>query len=1623
MTKGAQQTMPFTSLQKALFGALRRLGRGVLSPVVALALATSGVMALAARGWRRRALPAVVTAVAVVATGTTTYIAIYAAPAQADTICSSAPLQYTTTPSTFSKPRTANTCTTTAMLPTGAPPALLDLSGNYSATAAQAASLQDLENQAVANTISDHDLSTSDTDAVLTWGRDDAEGELWALLVQAVNDCATATCTTDQQNAVDWLESVETNQEVQAAQDAGKEYAEWAGIPGYESELAGHPSESALQNFLSAVPEPYVYYPGTQLPEPDMGYCTYQPPGGGYDPDTQLCYTTCSSELGCAPNTPTYDQFIQWGDDDAEDPTLDGTAFADQASEIALGATFGSAAVGAGVGAALSASLGGLLSGTALQAAIFPFAAKAINIVLDGVWYLTTSAEAAEAAGAITAGAVGFVVGIAIAAITAAVLEGLAVVNAAELPSQIAAAVTSTPPTPNLESMLSSQSGIQNLYSLFVGATLPLPTLTPCPGGASACPVSGSTYPDFLVTPRGGAESTPEQSISWSDSASPSPYTATATLSGNWFLEQVDPASGQPNTLQALDIHYTDWNGMGQTAWLLGDPEFGYDFVGIPDSAFSGNAIDPSTCQADGTCWSSKTIDYIGVDGTDYSASVIAPALPVVKASESPDPVAGSPQTFSATLASAEIPTYGLPYTYEWQFQTSSGSSPISAITCAGGVTCPSASSGSGNSSDGSSVTYGSPVSGADVSHTWPSTGVFSVQLTVTNSLGASVVQTFTVTVGASLPAVQVTASAGVEGTAQSFSAATVGSATYGLPLSYSWQFQTVNGAPVICLSLSGCPAASPYSTPVSGATATTTWPTSGTYTVLLTITNSLGQSETVDLSDSVADVAPVLSVSSSCPSSPSCLTVDLSGTVDHAGSDDSEDLSVYWGDGSGAGASSSPGSSFSNGAVLTNASATVMDLSASHTYTEAGTYTITVTVVDQSGAPATQTLEVTVGTTQAIELSRTPDQRYGNPPAAVSATGGASGQPVVIVSSTPSVCTVGGVQSAATSGAPATTNASVTLLAAGTCTLTANQAGVGTYFPAAQDTESFTVHPAPLTIAAEDESMTYGSPVPVFAVTYRGFVNGDSPSVVSGLSCSALGSTGNAVSASTPVGQYKITCSGATAANYTISYETGQLNINRAPLTVTANDETMTYGGPLPALTASYSGFVNGESASSLAYPARCSTMATPRSGVGTYTITCDGVADPNYDITYKAGTLTVTAAPLIITPDDETMAYGAAVPSFPVSYSGFVDGNTASVVSGLSCAALDASGNPVTSATAPGTYAIACSGASATDYTISYGTGTLTIEAAGPGQDLTSTSTTVTTSGLGLTATATTTTTTGPSEPGTTTATTGASGQGATTPTPGTATTTTTGAASGQGTTTTTAATSRGTTGPTVPVPPSSTTSGTTSTTNPGATSTTNPGTTSTTSSRTTTTTVIRSGPGGSPAHLPEVLRLLPDAGSTAGGTRVVIRGRWFDHVEAVSFGPDAAPFSVVSGEELIARAPGGTGTVAVVVTTAAGASDPRKADQYTYFARSQVLQLSPASGPKAGHTMVVVKGKGFNDVEKVSFGVHAAQFKVVSAEEVIARSPRGTGTVAVVVTTPGGASAKGRPDRFSYMAGKGK
>src|SRR5262249_39660115 len=127
------------------------------------------------------------------------------------------------------------------------------LSGLYAATPAQSEALQYLEALAVANTIADHDLTATDGNAVKSWGRDDAESELFALLVQAITTPA-ASRTTAQKAAVDWVGAVERRQAEQAAQDAGLEYVKWAGLDQdtYWSLIYTSDITSTLQPFLSS---------------------------------------------------------------------------------------------------------------------------------------------------------------------------------------------------------------------------------------------------------------------------------------------------------------------------------------------------------------------------------------------------------------------------------------------------------------------------------------------------------------------------------------------------------------------------------------------------------------------------------------------------------------------------------------------------------------------------------------------------------------------------------------------------------------------------------------------------------------------------------------------------------------------------------------------------------------------------------------------------------------------------------------------------------------------------------------------------------------------------------------------------------------------------------------------------------------------------------------------------------------------------------------------------------------------------------------------------------------------------------------------------------------------------
>jgi hypothetical protein len=98
---------------------------------------------------------------------------------------------------------------------------------------------------------------------------------------------------------------------------------------------------------------------------------------------------------------------------------------------------------------------------------------------------------------------------------------------------------------------------------------------------------------------------------------------------------------------------------------------------------------------------------------------------------------------------------------------------------------------------------------------------------------------------------------------------------------------------------------------------------------------------------------------------------------------------------------------------------------------------------------------------------------------------------------------------------------------------------------------------------------------------------------------------------------------------DYTSATASVRVNVTPAPLAISANDQTMVAGTAVPRLTASYRGFVNGDSASRLSSPVRLATSATSSSPPGSYAIVASGANSPDYAITFRNATLTVRPAP----------------------------------------------------------------------------------------------------------------------------------------------------------------------------------------------------------------------------------------------------------------------------------------------------------------------------------------------------------------------------------------------------------
>ena len=293
-----------------------------------------------------------------------------------------------------------------------------------------------------------------------------------------------------------------------------------------------------------------------------------------------------------------------------------------------------------------------------------------------------------------------------------------------------------------------------------------------------------------------------------------------------------------------------------------------------------------------------------------------------------------------------------------------------------------------------------------------------------------------------------------------------------------------------------------------------------------------------------------------------------------------------------------------------------------------------------------------------------------------------------------------------------------------GTCSIIAPPPGpnaaVGTYpdvvqcagadvapdWNAVYATGPLTVTPARVRVRARGGSSTYGSSTPILITpTFIGLVAPDTSLPIDPCQSNVTATTGAGIAAST--------CTGPDAiGNYTVSYVPGSVTIAKAPLTITAGNAAGQRGAT-PAVTPSFSGFLNGDQPGSLTTQPTCTSTAVAVTNVGTYpnSTSCEGAAANNYSFTYAKGSTTITPAPLTVTAVSSTRQVGGSNAPCAVNYTGFVGGETSAALAGtLACS------TSANASSGPGSYPVTPSGQSSPNYNITFLPGTITVQTAPP-------------------------------------------------------------------------------------------------------------------------------------------------------------------------------------------------------------------------------------------------------------------------------------------------------------------
>lgn len=250
------------------------------------------------------------------------------------------------------------------------------------------------------------------------------------------------------------------------------------------------------------------------------------------------------------------------------------------------------------------------------------------------------------------------------------------------------------------------------------------------------------------------------------------------------------------------------------------------------------------------------------------------------------------------------------------------------------------------------------------------------------------------------------------------------------------------------------------------------------------------------------------------------------------------------------------------------------------------------------------------------------------------------------------------------------------------------------------QETVSFSVSKAALTVKAEDKSITYGDAAPVYTATYTGFVGDDGAEDLTGTLTFTC-----AYTKGSPVGTYPITPKGLTSNNYSISFVDGTLTVteNAVPMPTAPVGKTLTYNSGLQDLIIPGSA-EHGTMYYSLSQNGPWNAAVPQAKDAGVYTVWYKVVGDPGYsDTAPNSVTAVINKAPLTIKALDRRAYVGERMPAFAYDVVGLLGSDTLDKAPSFSCNA---------NMNMPGTYVIRIFGAEAANYDISYVNGILTVE-----------------------------------------------------------------------------------------------------------------------------------------------------------------------------------------------------------------------------------------------------------------------------------------------------------------------